>query len=84
MHVVYNNSTENISDAQIQSQIDILNEDFRRLNADASATPLNLQSIAADVEVNFCLAFRDPNGQPTTGYAFNNTICNRSNINFLW
>jgi len=30
VHVVYYNSTENISTAQVQSQIDILNEDFRR------------------------------------------------------
>ena len=67
VHVVYSNSTENISTAQIQSQIDILNEDFRRLNADASSTPLTFQSVAADVEVDFCLASRDPNGQPTTG-----------------
>jgi hypothetical protein len=34
VHVVYNNSTQNISDAQIQSQITVLNNDFRRLNAD--------------------------------------------------
>ena len=31
VHVVYYNSTENISTAQVQSQIDVLNEDFRRL-----------------------------------------------------
>ena len=35
VHVVYYNSTENISTAQVQSQIDILNEDFRRLNMDS-------------------------------------------------
>ena len=33
VHVVYYNNTENISDNQIFSQIDILNEDFRRLNS---------------------------------------------------
>jgi len=67
VHVVYNNSTENISDAQIQSQIDILNEDFRRLNVDASNTPSVFQSIAADIEVEFCLASQDPNGIVSTG-----------------
>ena len=30
VHVVYYNSNENISTAQVQSQIDILNEDFKR------------------------------------------------------
>jgi hypothetical protein len=34
VHVVYFNATQNISDAQILSQIDVLNADFRRLNAD--------------------------------------------------
>ena len=31
-HVLYNTDAENISEAQIMSQLDILNEDFRRLN----------------------------------------------------
>ena len=67
VHIVYNNANENISDAQIQSQLTVLNQDFRRLNADASSTPLTFQSVAADIEVEFCLASQDPNGQPTTG-----------------
>ena len=67
VHVVYNNSNENISTAQVQSQIDILNEDFRRLNSDASNTPSAFQSVAADCEIEFCLASTDPNGNSTTG-----------------
>ncbi len=67
VHVVYNNSTENISDAQIQSQIAVLNADFRRLNADASSTPSVFLPVAADSEIEFCLATVDPNGNPTTG-----------------
>ena len=67
VHVVYNNSTENISDAQVQSQIDILNEDFRRLNADAANTPSVFQGVAADVNIEFCLASQDPQGNPTYG-----------------
>lgn len=66
-HVVYNNATENISAAQVQSQIDILNEDFRRLNADAVNTPSVFQGVAADVEIEFCLATVDPQGNPTDG-----------------
>lgn len=67
VHVVYNNATENISAAQVQSQIDILNEDFRRLNADAVNTPSVFQGVAADVEIEFCLATVDPQGNPTDG-----------------
>jgi hypothetical protein len=73
VHVVYNTSTENISTAQIQSQIDILNEDFRRLNADASDTPSAFQGVAADVEIEFCLATSDPQGDPTDGITRTNT-----------
>jgi hypothetical protein len=39
VHVVYRLASENISDAQIQSQINILNEDFRKLNPDFNNTP---------------------------------------------
>jgi hypothetical protein len=63
VHVVYNTAAENISDAQILSQIAILNEDFRRTNSDAD----NVWSQAADSEFEFCLATRDPNGNATTG-----------------
>lgn len=63
VHVIYNNANENISDAQIQSQLDVLNEDFRRTNSDAN----NTWSQAADTEIEFCLATVDPNGNATTG-----------------
>ena len=67
VHVLWNTNAENISDAQIQSQIDILNEDFRRLNTDAANTPSSFQSLAADTEIDFCLATTDPNGVASTG-----------------
>ncbi|MCB9276985.1 MAG: T9SS type A sorting domain-containing protein [Lewinellaceae bacterium] len=67
VHVVWNTASENISDAQVISQIDVLNEDFRRLNSDASDTPAMFQSVAADSEIEFCLATVDPNGNPTSG-----------------
>ncbi len=67
VHVVYNGSAENVSDAQIQSQIDVLNEDFRRLNSDASNTPSIFAGVASDVEIEFCLASVDPDGNSTNG-----------------
>ncbi|MBC8266474.1 MAG: T9SS type A sorting domain-containing protein [Flavobacteriales bacterium] len=66
VHVVYKNNSENISDAQIQSQIDVLNEDFRRLNQDANNTPFDFLPFAADMQIEFCLAKRYL-GVPTTG-----------------
>lgn len=67
VHVIYSNSSENITDAQVISQIDVLNEDFRRLNADTTSTPSGFQPVAADCQVEFCLATIDPNGNPTNG-----------------
>ena len=72
VHVVYRTSTENISDAQIQTQIDVLNEDFRRLNSDANGT----WSQGADSEVEFCLATVDPNGSASTGITRTSTSVN--------
>ncbi|MCB9234744.1 MAG: PKD domain-containing protein [Bacteroidia bacterium] len=70
-HVCYGNGTENIPDAMILSQVDVLNEDFRRLNADATNTLSAFQPAAADCEVEFCLATIDPNGNPTNGITRN-------------
>jgi Pregnancy-associated plasma protein-A/Secretion system C-terminal sorting domain/Fibronectin type III domain len=67
VHVVYNTATQNISDAQINSQIDILNNDYRKLNADISSVPSAFSALAADCEVNFCLAQRTPTGASTNG-----------------
>lgn len=67
VHVVFENDLENITDAQVLSQIDVLNEDLRRLNADAADTPAEFEGVAADFEIEFCLATIDPDGNPTTG-----------------
>lgn len=67
VHVVYNTSEQNISDAQVQSQIDVLNEDYTRTNADAVNTPAAFLPYAANANIHFVLAKRDPNGNVTNG-----------------
>jgi hypothetical protein len=67
VHVVYKSNLENISDSQIFSQLEILNADYRLLNENASATPTLFTPLAADMEVEFCLAGTDPDGNPTSG-----------------
>ena len=67
VHVVWKTSEQNISDAQINSQIDVLNKDYRRTNIDIINTPNIWESVAADCEIEFCLAKTDPIGQPTSG-----------------
>ncbi len=66
-HVVYNNASENIAASKIKNALDRLNKDFQRLNADTNNTRSVFDSLAAGVKFEFCLASRDPNGNPTNG-----------------
>lgn len=71
VHVVHNGESIgtglNVSDAQINSQIVVLNDDFRRLNADAANTPSEFLPFAGPMDIQFILAKQDPNGLSTTG-----------------
>lgn len=68
VHIIHNGDAvgtgENISDAQVASQITVLNQDYRR---QAGTNGFNDNPVGADTEVEFCLAQRDPNGLATTG-----------------
>lgn len=65
VHVIHNGdaygSNENIRDEQVESQITVLNQDFRRL----AGTPGF--GIGVDTQIQFALAKVDPNGNPTNG-----------------
>jgi hypothetical protein len=67
VHVVWNTAAQNISQAQIDSQIAVLNRDFRATNTDIGFVPAPFQPLVADSKVEFYLATTDPNGNPTTG-----------------
>lgn len=67
VHVVYNTPAQNISDAQIQSQIDRLNKDFRNLNTDKLPSTHAFFSLASDAGIDFCIAKIAQNGSATTG-----------------
>ena len=66
-HVVYSQPTENIPEAQLRSQLEVLNEDFRRKNPDTTNTPAAFGLVAADTKIEFCLATVAPDGSPTNG-----------------
>ncbi len=67
-HVIYNSDPNtNISDAQILSQITILNDDYARLNSDTFKTPDMFKGVAANSGIQFCIAHQDPNGDWTNG-----------------
>ncbi len=80
VHVVWNTAAQNVSDAQIQSQIDVLNADFRRTNTDAGSVPASFAGVATDARIEFALAVRDPNCGATTGITRTNT----ATTGFTW
>jgi len=68
IHVIHSGqevgTAPNITDAQIQSQIKVLNEDYRKM---AGTPGYNTNPVGADVQIQFALAKQDPNGNPTNG-----------------
>lgn len=74
-HVIHSGQAEgtglNISAAQLQSQLNVLNECFRKRNADTSLIPNWFKGRDADMQIEFCLATRDPQGNPTSGITRN-------------
>lgn len=66
-HVVHEYGAENISDEQIYRQVEILNQDFRKLNADTADIVSEFKTIAADAQIEFVLASVDPYGNCTNG-----------------
>jgi len=69
VHVVHNpaDPSQNIGEEQIHSQIEVLNQDFRAGNTDASKVPAVWKDRVADCNIEFRLASQDPNGSPTDG-----------------
>lgn len=66
-HVVHNYGPENISDEQIYDAVRILNEDFRKLNADTSAIIQDFKALAGDARIEFRLAQVGPDLECTNG-----------------
>lgn len=68
-HVVYNTTTHNnsVSATRIQSQLDVLNKDFSKTNTDIVNIPSVWQPLAANTQIQFCMATRKPNGDWTNG-----------------
>lgn len=56
VNILYKTAAENVSDAQIQSQIDVLNADFAASNSDYGSTPPPFQSVrSGDTKIRFIL-----------------------------
>jgi len=79
VHVIYNTSQQNISDAQINSQIAVLNNDFRKTNSDVNQIPSEFSGLAADSEVEFVLAGITRKNTATTSWGTNDSMKYTSN-----
>ncbi|MBL7871361.1 MAG: choice-of-anchor J domain-containing protein [Cyclobacteriaceae bacterium] len=71
VHIIHNGegigTGLNLSDAQIQSQINVMNKDFQRMNLDAVNTPSEFIPVAGNLDIEFVLAKQDPFGAATNG-----------------
>lgn len=67
VHIVYNTADQNISEAQIRSQIEAMNKEFRLRHADTSKIPAAFRPLAADTYIEFSLASVNPKGYATNG-----------------
>lgn len=67
VHVVARVDSENISDDQVTSQIEVLNRDYRASNTDLAAVPEVFAELIGDAKIEFVLATVDPDGNPTSG-----------------
>lgn len=66
-HIIHNYGPENISDAQIHDAMRILNEDYQLRNADSGAVVPAFKAVKANVDWEFRLARKDPDGNCTNG-----------------
>jgi len=67
VHIVHFNGNGDITDLQVQDGMRVINEDFRRTNADTINGNPVFYPFAADCRIEFQLAKLDPNGVSTTG-----------------
>jgi len=67
VHILYRDTAHDISDDQVISQIEVLNQDFRMTNPDIDSVPEPFKPFVADARVQFELATTDPEGNETSG-----------------
>jgi len=66
-HVVYNTEEQNIADSVILNQLEVLNQDYSRQNADTINMRTDFDDVKGYPNIAFRLATIDPDGNPTTG-----------------
>lgn len=74
VNVLYRTAAENISLAQIQSQIDVLNKDFNALNSDYNSVPALFSGVKANVGISFVLQNVVRKSTTTTSWTTNDAM----------
>lgn len=74
VNVLYRTAAENISLAQIQSQIDVLNKDFNALNSDFNSVPAEFSGVKANVGITFVLQNVVRKSTRTTSFSTNDAM----------
>ena len=67
VHIVHNTPEQNLADSVIFNQIQILTEDYNRMNADTVNMRSDFDIVKGSPQINFTLAQIDENGDPTSG-----------------
>ena len=65
-HIVMKNP-DLVTDAQVLAQLDTLNRDYSGKNGDSVKIPSYFKPLFGKSSIQFCLAKRTPDGDPTTG-----------------
>ncbi|HEY6899227.1 MAG TPA: M43 family zinc metalloprotease, partial [Puia sp.] len=81
VHIIYNTASQNISDEQVLSQLEALNADYGKTNADTAAIPGYYAPLAADCGFTFVLAKVDTAGRATSGIIRKHTNASSFTIN---
>lgn len=74
VNVLYKTTAENISNTQIQSQIDILNKDFNATNSEFGSVPSLFSGVAANVGISFELAAVNRKSTTKTSWGTNDAM----------
>jgi len=84
-HILHTGGPENITDAQVNDAVRIINRDWRKLNPDTTNTISQFKGIASDISIEFRLATIDPNGNCTNGIVRHydpNTVWTSGNLSY--
>ena len=74
VHVIHNYGSERITESQVNSAIETMNNDFNALNEDITEVLDEFSSLISDIGIEFRLAKIDENGNCTNGITYNQSI----------